>query len=104
MVDINQFFTYSRVVAIKNDALLVTMQLFPNPVTNNLQLQIPSNRAVTSTIRITDAAGKLVYSKSVQLLNGNNAVSIPVLHLLPAVYYLVADDGEKRQTLSFIKK
>lgn len=104
MVDVNQIFTYSRVVAIKNDASLITMQLFPNPVTDILQVQIPSNRAVTSNIRIADAAGKLVYSKSVQLSNGNNAVSIPVLYLLPAVYYLVADDGEKRQTLPFIKK
>jgi hypothetical protein len=102
MLDIDGIFTYSRVIAIKNENM-ITLDLFPNPTTDVLQVQIPSERKETTKINIIDAAGKQIYSQSVQLNEGTNAISIPVDHLQNGSYYLVVENESGRQSKLFIK-
>ncbi len=103
MVDLDQTFRYSKVVAVKNSAVLIAIELFPNPATDIVQVQIPSEQKQITSISITDAAGKQVHTQSVQLNEGINAVSIPVTHFIKGTYYLIVEiEGEKR-TRSFIK-
>ena len=104
LADIDGAFTYSRIIAVKNDNNLITLQLFPNPVTDILQVQIPATKKETVTILITDAAGKTVYSKKQQLSEGNNAASIPVQHLPEGTYLLIINGKAGRQTKLFIKQ
>ncbi len=104
MVDRDGSFTYSRVIVIKNDNDLLTVQLFPNPVQDVLQVQIPSRKKSTISIRINNALGVAVYNKFMQLQEGANATSIPVQHLPAGTYYLVAENDESRQSGSFIKQ
>lgn len=103
LVDIDRSFTYSRVVAVKNDNVL-TLQLFPNPVTNLLQVQLSSAERQPASISIADAAGKIIYKKELQLTDGNNAVSIPVQHLSKGMYYLILEKNNERESKAFIKQ
>ncbi|MEI2739020.1 MAG: LamG-like jellyroll fold domain-containing protein [Chitinophagaceae bacterium] len=103
LVDIDGALTYSRIVAVKNENLF-TLQVFPNPVNDFLQVQFPVAKREAVQINITDAAGKIVYSKQIQLSEGNNAASIPVHHLPKGMYYLIVDGSNGRQSKTFIRQ
>lgn len=104
MVDIDNSFTYSRVIAIKNSSQLVSLELFPNPASDLLQVQVPSTQRGEANIRITDAAGKQVYVKSFLLYEGVNALSIPVAGLHGGIYYLSKESKDGKQVILFVKK
>lgn len=104
LADIDGAFTYSRVIVVKDAGGPGSMQIFPNPVSDVLQLQITSAKKETVMVTITDASGKKVYSGSLNLAEGHNASSIPVQHLPKGIYYLYADKPGGRETRSFIKQ
>jgi hypothetical protein len=103
LADNDATFTYSRVIAVKNEGS-IKLQVFPNPVSDILQVQLPSLKKETVTISITDAMGKSVYTKSMQLGEGNNASSIQVQHLPKGTYYLILTNKEERQSIKFIRQ
>jgi hypothetical protein len=103
MVDIDRSAVYSRVIAIKNENLL-TLQLFPNPAKDVLQVQVPSLKKEMMRIFISDASGKIVYERDLQVNEGNNAISIPVLTLPPGVYHLTTATPENRRSEMFIRQ
>jgi hypothetical protein len=104
LIDADGAFTYSRVIVVKNDNSLVQLQLFPNPVAEVLQVQIPSQKKETASISITDANGKIVYRTTMQVMNGNNAISIPVQHYPAGSYYFIVQGSDGKTTKSFIKQ
>ena len=103
MADNDAAFTLSRIIAVKNENS-IRLQVFPNPVSDVLQVQLPSLKKETVTISITDAVGKSVYTRSTQLSEGNNASSIPVQHLPKGTYYFILTNKEERQSIKFIKQ
>jgi Concanavalin A-like lectin/glucanases superfamily/Secretion system C-terminal sorting domain len=104
LIDADGAFTYSRVIIVKNDNSLVKVQLFPNPVSEVLQVQIPSQRKETANISIADATGRIVYRTTMQVMEGNNAISIPVQQYVPGKYYLITEINNAKTTNSFIKR
>jgi hypothetical protein len=104
LTDLDGAFTYSKVIAVKNNNNLITLELFPNPVSDMLQVQLPSKQKETVQVTITDAAGKSVFSKTQLINEGNNAISIPVQQLPKGMYYLVVDNQDGRQAKPFIKQ
>lgn len=104
MIDIDLTFTYSRVVAVKNENNLLNLQVFPNPATDIIQLQIPSSRNQKGTVLITDAGGRTVLQKEFLLGEGYNGNSIPVSQLPPGSYFLVVQTDTGRQTAKFSKR
>jgi len=95
MVDLDNSYTYSRIIA--------SLDLFPNPVINALQVQLASKQKETAAIFIADASGKKVWSGSIQLTEGNNATSIPVVQLPKGTYYFTFENKEGKETKAFIK-
>lgn len=104
MIDLDGTFSYSRVIAVKSDNNLFTLQLFPNPVSDVLQVQLPASEKEAVKIMILDAAGKQYYVQNLQLTEGLNAVSVPVARLAKGAYYLVAENSGERQSTMFIKQ
>lgn len=104
MIDLDGAFTYSRVIAIKNEDGLNTMQLFPNPATDVLQLQIPAGIKTTAMVSIVDMMGRTIRSNSIGLIEGINASSIPVRELEPGTYQLIIAYDNEKQVKSFIKQ
>ncbi|HMI80074.1 MAG TPA: T9SS type A sorting domain-containing protein, partial [Ferruginibacter sp.] len=79
------------------------LDLFPNPVIDALQVQLASKQKETAAIFIADASGKKVWSGSIQLTEGNNATSIPVVQLPKGTYYFTFENKEGKETKAFIK-
>lgn len=104
ITDINGSYTYSNAVAVKNNSPVISMSIFPNPVVNILQVQLPSKQNTEATIFISDANGKMVYSQQVQLKEGNNARSVPVVGLPNGVYQFTAVINGDKQTKTFVKQ
>jgi len=103
MVDLDNSHTYSRIIAIKNSNQFISLDLFPNPVIDALQVQLASKQKETAAIFITDALGKKVWSGSIHLTEGNNATSIPAVQLPKGTYYFTFENKEGKQTKTFIK-
>ena len=104
IADIDGKSTFSRIIAVKNNDQLITLQLFPNPASDVLQVQVPAAKKQPGTISIIDAGGRMVYNKTVQLSEGTNAINIPVLQLPKGSYYLVVYNEAGQQSKQFIKQ
>nr|WP_262894669.1 T9SS type A sorting domain-containing protein [Kaistella gelatinilytica] len=74
------------------------MKLYPNPVENNLFVEVTS--AAKTDITITDVSGKIIIQKSI--INGVN--SIDTSSLPAEVYFIKISSGENSITKKFIKK
>ncbi len=80
------------------------VRIFPNPVTDQLNVQIPVEQHTEGKITITDALGKQVgvfhFSAAAE---GIWRESLPLKLLPPGIYSLQICSGNKRHTESFIK-
>ena len=94
MTDLNGTFKYSKIINFK---ILDTKKLVitGNPFKNNLSLILPYSNG-NSTIRLTDAAGRVVYNKNITL-NNNAAVNLPLQNYISNGLYVleVIINGEK---------
>jgi hypothetical protein len=104
LVDIDNKFTYSNRIAVKTNDQLMAIEVFPNPASAVLQVQVPSKQKETASMFIADASGKIVYSKSIQLNEGNNATIIPVTQLASGIYQFTLESKAGKQTKTFIKQ
>lgn len=104
LIDIDNRYVYSNIVAVKNSGKLFTLDVFPNPATDLLQVQVPSGQKGVANMIITNASGAQVYSKAFQLNEGVNALSIPVAGLPGGIYYLSKENIDGKQVISFVKK
>jgi hypothetical protein len=102
--DIDNSYTYSRIVAVKSGGQPVSVELFPNPASSLLQVQLPARQKETIRLFITDASGRMIDSRFVSLSEGNNALSIPVSHLPNGTYFLSIENKDGRQTKTFLKR
>lgn len=76
------------------------IQVYPNPVGENLTISSKQNLA-TSQLYITDIAGRTV--KSTQLMNANQSI-INVSSLAAGVYHAVVILDGKRSVIEFVKQ
>lgn len=103
MVDMDGQFTFSPVIVIKSDAALSSVKVFPNPVTDILQLYIQSEKRETIIYSLYNADGKLITSKKAELIRGSNLLSWNLQHLIPGNYFLTAA-GNGFETIKIIKQ
>jgi Secretion system C-terminal sorting domain len=77
LVDNNGSFKYSAVVTAKLDGKIKNaLQVYPNPVTDKINLKITAAAAVNSTIKIFNNTGGVVYEKNKKLVKGENIIVI----------------------------
>lgn len=103
MADLDNTSSYSRVVIVKNDNNTITMQAFPNPVSNTLQLQVSSKQDETVPLIINDMNGKIVMQQQVRIQKGTNTISISVLQLSAGMYNINYNSLSGKRSISFIK-
>ena len=87
--DIDGKFSYSKVIAIRLNRDSNGYSLFPNPVIDRLHINIISSNQEKATITLFNAIGQVQHSQKIQLLKGNNAVTIDETARLPKGIYSV---------------
>ena len=102
MVDADNRFVFSRVVAVKS-SMDGGLQLFPNPAKDVLQIQVPATARETVQLSIIDASGKICLQRQVELKEGTNAISQPVGLLSPGTFYLSIKQQNGVLTKPFVK-
>jgi len=79
-------------------------KVVPNPTIDYLYTEIFSQREMEINIQIFDARGLLVKSKKVNLMDGNNLVSVDIIDLAGGFYFLNVPEAQgKFATQRFIK-
>ena len=74
---------------------------YPNPSQTALGVQLDAGQAGAATLRLTDALGRVVFEKQVQLATGSNALDLPEAQgLRPGYYHLHLQQGALRQVLA----
>lgn len=66
------------------------LEIFPNPSSEMIAVQIPENYLEAKNINIYNMAGKLVYTEPV---SGKNIIKLDIKVLSPAMYIVKLDDG-----------
>jgi hypothetical protein len=97
---------YSSLIALTSpaDPVFVFLRLHPNPVSDPLSVDMFSRNNETGVLRIFNAQGQELAASPLRLHIGTNSISLPVGYLSEGVYFLQAEAGDRRQSISFIKK
>jgi Secretion system C-terminal sorting domain len=103
--DFNGEFEYFNIVAVENCAIKTDeISIYPNPVTNNLQLTISSVNDANASIKIYDLLGNIVQQETLTpLKKGSNKININVERLPKAMYVLVLEKEGQQYQLKFTK-
>ncbi|MBK7762069.1 MAG: T9SS type A sorting domain-containing protein [Bacteroidetes bacterium] len=92
--DIDGQITYSKMVQVYFDEMN-RVQLYPNPVMDNLQLSIFSNTHSIAKIRIAEASGKLIKTIDFNVSEGVNSLQINLQDLASGVYLVTIFQAEE---------
>lgn len=103
--DVSGSVTYSKVLIINFSTELTTsLQIFPNPVKNVLQVQLPGGFNGITSLQVFDLNGHLV--KLNRIHSDGNALNttIDITTLPVGVFMLKATDGNQSVSTRFIKQ
>lgn len=78
MVDFDGTFNYSEIIATKNlfDSNFTIKNIYPNPTTNDFNIDITTNTNEDLIITLTDVYGKKLDQFEHSVVNGNNTIKI----------------------------
>ena len=103
MADIDGRFTYSPVIVVNINTSSSSLKIFPNPVTDILQLYIQSEKRESAVYNLYTAQGKIITSRKIELVKGSNLLTWNMQHLTAGNYFLSAI-GTRFETIKIIKK
>ncbi|RYZ47236.1 MAG: T9SS type A sorting domain-containing protein [Sphingobacteriales bacterium] len=101
MMEPSGSFSYSEVVsATVSDASAFSIETFPNPVTDALNVKVYGNAGANATISLTDVTGKVISIMSVK----DNAATINMNGLAAGVYLLKYSDSVNSTSVKINKQ
>ena len=103
-VDIDQQFKFSRVISINNANSMLSLEHYPNPVTDQLQLQLQTADKGAIRIRLLSLEGKVVREqnlrKDAEVFNSR----IDVQQLQPGMYVIEVAMKDWKEVRKVVKK
>jgi hypothetical protein len=103
-VDNNGNYIFSKIDEV-NFSEINTVQIAPNPVQgDNLSLIINNQNTLQTQLSITDAGGKLVLSKTLNIEAGLQTQQINIAPLSAGSYFVTITINTNKQVLKFIKE
>jgi Secretion system C-terminal sorting domain len=96
--------TFSPVVVISSRKTAFSALVYPNPVENNIYLQLSAATTVKGQLQLTDMLGRIVVSKSVTINSGSQVFTIDAAHLPAGRYNLQVLAGDIRQQVAVNKQ
>jgi poly(3-hydroxybutyrate) depolymerase len=106
ITDRDDHFTYSETIKFKTGVTDLSInQVYPNPVVDNLFLEIQSAKHQVIEFAVYETAGKLLCSFSVTLNEGINKTILPFSNLSNGIYFIhyKNDQGEHPGAIKIIK-
>lgn len=104
MADLDQTFTYSRIVTVNIAYETTALRLSPNPARDVIQAQYQALRTENVQLLITNAAGRIVFHSNKSLQKGTHTFSLPLLTYAPGYYQLSIVSESGRISSGFIKE
>jgi hypothetical protein len=102
--DVDANMHYTNVILVKTMNPHVATQVFPNPFTGNLHINLQLQKAGMIQIALYDASGKMVKTLRQTGFTGNNTISVSHLTaLLPGVYLMQVTADEHNSWHKLIK-
>lgn len=77
-----------------------SMEIFPNPSTNNINVNLKTLQSAGNVVQIIDGTGRIVYSE----ITNSLALQIPVTQLANGIYYLKVTGNNFQKSSAFIKQ
>jgi hypothetical protein len=104
MLDTDGRFSYSKILAVKMNALAKKAIIFPNPVSSELHVQVPAVKKGKCTLQVIDGLGRVLKQQQVQLNNNPLSFTINIQDLQPGVYWLQVQYTDGRDTQKIVKQ
>jgi hypothetical protein len=92
------------VLGVQETATISGVELFPNPVDDELQLHFISKHNEAIQFSIIDLTGKILSRQIIKAVAGSNIVLFPVSNLASGAYFLKMGSEETTNALRFIVK
>ena len=103
MIDADGKFTYSPIKSVNNKTHL-SISIYPNPVKDNLAVNLQSDMDAAVLLNISTVGGSLVMQKRIASIDGNNTNQINIASLAKGNYLLTATSGDEKQVIKFEKE
>jgi len=72
--------------------------IYPNPSSGTSQVTISASKYSAVDIRVYDALGRLLSTKTHQVVAGDHTLPVPVQHLVPGAYFVQINSGYSQTT------
>ena len=92
MKDLDGRFTFSPVVKIKITISIIRTTVFPNPVTDVLNLNMHSLKNEQILLYLCSSNGKVAVAKTFFIVKGNNTLKWNIQTMAAGVYYISCDN------------
>ncbi|RYG03267.1 MAG: T9SS type A sorting domain-containing protein, partial [Chitinophagaceae bacterium] len=85
---------------IHSDASML-LEVYPNPVMDRLQVKLRQTGSKEAMVSISDMSGRMIQSLP---LAGKQQAALDVKALAAGTYLLRYEDGQRQETITFIKR
>jgi len=103
MNDLDGTSSVSRVIVVNTASKTSGVKLYPNLVGDNIQFQISGNEREKVKVEVIDMAGRLHYIQFINLKEGNQTISLPVIPIAKGLYQLRVSGQARTHVVSFVK-
>lgn len=96
--------SYSATISVSVNGASPAMHLHPNPVVNSAQLQVVVREADLVTYSISDASGRLLIQRRLEVPAGTSTHLLGMQNLQTGLYHLRVKGKEIEHSLTFIRR
>jgi hypothetical protein len=94
-LDVDGRQNYSKILSIESDKIKTSLEVFPNPTTDKLNVQFESNAAQSLEIELVNTLGQVVQRHSEAVQTGANRFEIPMTGQISGMYTLRLVQGRQ---------
>ncbi len=80
-----------------------SFDIYPNPVSDQLNIEMLSKNYDDASLTIINATGQIVYTENISINDGVNQYRISVENLVSGMYFVKISGNENYETLRFVK-
>ena len=101
LVDRDDTYKYSSIIAIDNTSSLTDVLVFPNPTLDNWNFQFTNSSSENAEVVMTDVIGKIIFKQKVNLSEGINSFSLEGNNLSAGTYLVTIHHIESGKIETF---